>query len=295
MNIPVEEIRKEIPPEKYGLLEWLQGDLYRTHQVLPYRGRQILTERICIVKPRESFEKGYDCYEATKKLNKILNRDGIRNDIYKGPDELGIWDDHFFAMTDNGIVDAIDLYPIFGARHFPLQKIPQNELSESKYTIVDIEDQGPLCYSKPAKNTKLLSRIGISRVSAFDRAYMEHIIPTIVTLDSFLIEHSKPVQRYEIEAIFDEFSLRKELDASGVMPHAISKNEIMKAFNGILDKKTVKLKKRTYSLELASRGVLNEKKIRNKEVNSFLKEKTDQNLDTLASLTMKIPCAKMIG
>jgi len=124
---------------------------------------------------------------------------------------------------------------------------------------------------------------------------MERIPPTIVTLDSFLIEHNNPIQKYEVETIFDEFPLRKELEASGVLPYDLQKKEFMKIFNEMLAKKVVKSRERTYSLKLIQRGHLNEKKIRNKEVNSLLKEKTGQNLDTLASLSMKIPYAKMIG
>lgn len=292
MYIPVEEIRKEIPPENYGLKEWLQGNLYKTYQVTPHRGRQIIVERISIIKPRESFEKGYDCFDAAKKTSKILSEHNIRNDVYKGPDELGIWDDHYFVKTIYEIVDPIDLYPVLGAKHFPLKKIHRNKMFEPKYTVVDIEGQGPLCYFKPSKNTKLLCRIGISRVSALDRMYRKHIDSTAVTLDGFLLEHDKPIQKYEVETVFDEASLGNELDASVIIPNVMSKKETMKAFNEMLAKNVVKLRKATYSLNLVQRGVLNKKKIKNKEVNTMLKEKIGQNLDILASLTIKIPNAE---
>jgi len=68
----------------------------------------------------------------------------------------------------------------------------------------------------------------------------------------------------------------------------------MKLFSEMLDKKIVKLEKRTYSLQLVSRGLLNERTIKNKEVNLLLKEKTLENLDTLASLTMKVPYAEIV-
>jgi hypothetical protein len=290
MNIPVEEIRNQIPPENYGLLKWLQGNLYKTLQSIPYRGKQKIVERVCIVKPKESFEKGYDCVDAAKRVHRILNNHGIRSDVYRGQDELDIWDDHYFVKTDNEIVDAIDLYPIVGAKHFLVEKMSEDKLFESKYTIVPIEDQGPLCYSKPAKNTKLLCRVGISRVSAFDRVYMRNVDPTIVTLDGFLIERNKPIQRYEIETTFDEASLKKELDNSKVLPNSVSRKEMMKLFDQ-MSANAIRLRRRTFSLDLVQRGYLKERRIKDSETNLLLKEKTNQNLDTLASLTLKIPYA----
>jgi hypothetical protein len=54
---------------------------------------------------------------------------------------------------------------------------------------------------------------------------------------------------------------------------------------------TIRLKRRTFSLDSVQRGYLKERRIKDSETSLLLKEKTDQNLDTLASLTLKIPYA----
>jgi len=286
MYIPIGEIKRELPPEQYGLKKWLFGDLYVTPD-----------DEICIKKPAGSLTNGYDCFDAALKVREILQKYGIKSNVFSGVDEKGMWQTHYFVKTDNGIiVDGVDLYKTIGANHKHRKMTSEKEIGNLQSFITFKDGLIPLRYQILNEKTKILSKIGIRRFSDLDAFFIREYgwgePLTDIILDTTLIEYEIPVQALEITASFNEFSLRNRLYNLGALPLNMSMDERIKEFGWLLDNETVQLSSSAYDLKLHHSGFLEPIQISSVDkVNPILKEEIEKDMDVLIYLVEKIPNA----
>ena len=270
MDIPIEEIRKEIPHDKYGLRKWLMGSLYITPG-----------EEFCVKKETKSLEEGYDCFNASVKVTEILQRHGIESYVCAGPDEKGLWNIHYFVMTDKGhVINGDPLYKTVGANHTPRIKLSEEEIRQD-HPYIALDGYVPIRYQKLTETTYLLSRVGTVHL----------LPPTSVFLESVLIENKNPVQACEVTAKFNENLLYKKLYSSGINPSKSPIDELKKEFQRLVADKTIRLTGRAYDLKLRHPRLLEPRTVNVSKVKPELKEEIENDMDVLVSLTERIPFA----
>jgi hypothetical protein len=291
MNIPIEEIRREIPPESYGLRKWLIGKVYLTPK-----------DELCIKRQSQSLREGYDCIDAAVKVREILKKHGESN-IYSGFDEKGLWSEHYFVITaDGSIVDSTPLYKTIGANHAARNRILQEDsinvdvknlqsLRLDTYTCV------PLRYQKLNETTKSLSRIGVKRIPEQDMHFLREnrlrVPLTEVILELLLLENENPTHGYKIIASFDEHSLYKKLYKSNLSN--MTMEEKSKEFRRLLAQKRVNLSGKAYDLKLKGPRNLETKETTSDKVNPIVNEEIEKDMDVLVHLIENIPFASPLN
>jgi hypothetical protein len=290
MNIPIEDIRKEIPPEKYGLRKYLLEDLCLTS-----------FDEIFIKKSTKSLSNGYDCFDASIKVKEILQKYRIKSDLYSGLDEKGLWNAHIFVVTDDGVkVDGTPIYKTIGADHIVLNKLSREEIKRQQIKILQPSVYGdyvcvPSRYQKLDETKKLLSRVGVNRIPDRDKIFLRNyrleVPPTEVILELILLDDEKPTDAYKIIASFDENSLYRELSNSGFMPSDMAMDKITEKFKQLVVDKKVKLTGKHYSLKFNGPRKLRVKETFVDEIDSSLTEEIEKDMVVLSSLVEKVPFA----
>jgi len=291
MNIPVEEIRKQLPPENYGLKKLLLGKVYLSPK-----------DEILVKRESSSLSEGYDCIDASVKVREILKKQGKSN-IYSGIDEKDLWSAHYFIITEDWhIVDGTPLYKTVGANHAARNRILQEDsisVNVKKLQSLSFDNYNcvPLKYQKLNETTNLLSRIGVKRIPEQDKRFLIenrlHVPSTDVILELILLENEKPTNGYRITASFDEHSLYKKLYRAN--PSNMTMEEKFKEFKRLLDKKKVKLSGKAYDLKLKGPRNLGIKETTPDKVNPLINEEIEKDMDVLVHLVENIPFASSLN
>ena len=127
------EIRRELPAEKYGLKEWLMGDLYSTR-----------TREYYVKMEWSDVSRGYDCFGSALRIRSILERHGRPSRIANGKSEDRVFQGHTYVIDSEGLVwDGTPFYPTIGAKHATLGLVVEHRVkSDSKEGKLWVSRQG---------------------------------------------------------------------------------------------------------------------------------------------------------
>ena len=123
-----QDFRAKFPPEKYGLLGYLESS---KHNIVIEKsiGGGIQSSGIklpFIIKECINPSIGYDCIIAASCLSEILKENGVPNNCYFGNDPSGIFEKcgHVFCVTEDefDIYDGTPIYSFFGEKHTPVRR-----------------------------------------------------------------------------------------------------------------------------------------------------------------------------
>ena len=107
----------------------------------------------------------FDCVDSSIMGMDKLREYGIDSEIWVGMDEMKVWRDHYFLVTeDDETVDLTPLFPTEGAKHKRRERLNRDEIEELRNSdsIIFTECNGLLfLYYSPSEDISYVSRIGV--------------------------------------------------------------------------------------------------------------------------------------
>lgn len=151
-EIALARIKGEIKPELYGF-----GNR------LTYKPVKNLENNFFILCPRGDASRGnYDCFDAAVTVQRILDSEGIKSTVRRGMDELGLFDEHYYVITEEGItIDATPLFSLLGARHLSQMIVTKEDIENHiKRGYLNLGGPVPLSFGQKG-GSKYYSTLGI--------------------------------------------------------------------------------------------------------------------------------------
>ncbi|MBN1376868.1 hypothetical protein JW949_00890 [Candidatus Woesearchaeota archaeon] len=158
-------------------------------------------------KEKNSFEiKGLDeseefeCLYYSLKGKELLEKEGIKTDVYSGKDESDIWENHCFLKTEDGtIIDFSPHYKTIGAKHKEGKKISEKEIEQYGVSHeLELNNMIPLHHDSKSRS---FLRIGLGSKETY--GFIRGIFK-LVYIDMFKYDTNKEkyVKKEEITLLY---------------------------------------------------------------------------------------------
>lgn len=256
------EIREEMPEHKYGLRAFLKEPIYA----------DIFRGGLVIRKKRGYCKNGYDCADSLIATKRILDKNGIFSEAFRGTDEDGLFKGskgtgHNFVIAKSSIiVDPVPLYDIIGAKHIPVERIPDEKIPRAS-NVISLNDGVVIDFHREDG----YRYFSTARILGF--YYGDFDKKTDIVNINVVRKGEKPEEACRIFANINEQRI-KELRANGIDPleRDASLSEVNKRLDELESKGAIEIGKVGWDLNLKGIGNLEEKEKNYKNVSNDLKE-----------------------
>lgn len=175
----------------------------------------------------------YDCMDAALIAQQRLGEHGIHSSVWRGIDEFGIWDCHFFPVLDDGtIVDCCPQYRLVNPNHKKDEPLSPEFIDQIKndHTFRVINGEHILRYHQESPELAYLSIIGVNGLKSFveeQQCYARQQPYTLmVSMLVFSLKHGKPDKGYLLDFNIDKLRLHSLARKGGFTLRCKSLEEI---------------------------------------------------------------------